>query len=62
MFKAATLRNQLLLNDKHVFYYTYSRAKLHDATPKKKKKKNLIMKNQRKSIKIKSITHQVTKC
>ena len=60
MFKAATLRNQLLLNDKHVFYYTYSRAKLHDATPKKKK--NLIMKNQRKSIKIKSITHQVTKC
>ena len=61
MFKAATLRNQLLLNDKHVFYYTYSRAKLHDATPQKKKKK-LIMKNQRKSIKIKSITHQVTKC
>ena len=38
MFKAATLRNQLLLNDKHVFYYTYSRAKLHDATPQKKKK------------------------
>ena len=60
MFKAATLRNQLLLNDKHVFYYTYSRAKLHDATPQKKKK--MIMKNQRKSIKIKSITHQVTKC
>ena len=61
MFKTATLRNQLLLNDKHVFSYTYSRAKLHDATLKKKKKK-LIMKNQRKSIKIKSITHQVTKC
>ena len=39
MFKAATLRNQLLLNGKHVFSYTYSRAKLHDATPKKKKKK-----------------------
>ena len=36
MFKAATLRNQLLLNDKHVFSYTYSRAKLHDATPEKK--------------------------
>ena len=39
MFKTATLRNQLLLNDKHVFSYTYSRAKLHDATPQKKKKK-----------------------
>ena len=37
MFKATTLRNQLLLNDNHVFSYTYSRAKLHDATQKKKK-------------------------
>ena len=60
MFKAATLRNQLLLNDKHVFYYTYSRAKLHDAT--QKKKKNWIMKYQEESIKIKSKTHPVTKC
>ena len=39
MLSAATLRNQPLLNSKHVFYYTYSRAKSHDATHTKKKKK-----------------------
>ena len=27
------LRNQPLLNNKHVFFYTYSRAKPHDVTP-----------------------------
>ena len=32
------LRNQPLLNDEHIFSYTYSRTKPHDATPKKKKK------------------------
>ena len=32
-------RNQPLLNNKHVFFYTYSRAKPYDATQKKKKKK-----------------------
>ena len=31
------LRNQPLLNDKHVFFYTNSRAKPLDATQKKKK-------------------------
>ena len=36
MLRAATLRNQPLLKGKHVFYYTYSRAKPHDATHKKK--------------------------
>ena len=30
------LRNQPLLNDEHIFSYTYSRTKPHDATPKKK--------------------------
>ena len=32
------LRNQPLLNDKHIFSNTYSRTKPHDATPKKKKR------------------------
>ena len=32
------LRNQPLLNDEHIFSYTYSRTKPHDATPKKKKR------------------------
>ena len=40
--KNKKLRNQPLLNDKHVFSYTYSRAKPHDAT----RKKNWIMINQ----------------
>ena len=31
------LKNQWLLNDKHIFSNTYSRTKPHDATPKKKK-------------------------
>ena len=35
MLSAATLRNQPLLNGKRDFYYTYSRAKPHDATHKK---------------------------
>ena len=34
------LRNQPLLNDEHIFSYTYSRTKPHDATPKKKKDYN----------------------
>ena len=29
------LRNQPLLNDEHIFSYTYSRTKPHDATSKK---------------------------
>ena len=33
--KNKMLRNQPLLNDKYVFLYTYSKAKPHDATPKK---------------------------
>ena len=44
--KKKMLRNQPLLNDKHVFFYTNSRAKPLDATQKKKKKKNWIMINQ----------------
>ena len=34
--KNKKLRNQPLLNDKHVFFYTNSRAKTLDATQKKK--------------------------
>ena len=34
------LRNQPLLNDEHIFSYTYSRTKPHDATFKKKKDYN----------------------
>ena len=34
MLRAATLRNQPLLNGKHVFPYIYSRAKPHDDTHK----------------------------
>ena len=35
--KKKMLKNQRLLNDGHVFFYTYWRAKPHDATQKKKK-------------------------
>ena len=35
--KNKMLRFQPLLKDKYVFFYTYSRAKPHNATPKKKK-------------------------
>ena len=34
------LKNQQLLNDEHIFFYTYWRAKPHDATQKKKRKKD----------------------
>ena len=37
--KNKMLRNQPLSNDKFFFSYTYSRAKPHDATQKKKKKR-----------------------
>ena len=33
--KKKMLKNQQLLNNEHVFFYTYSMAKPHDATPKK---------------------------
>ena len=41
MLRVATLKNQPLFKGKHVFSYTYSRAKPYDATQKKKKKKKL---------------------
>ena len=41
MLRATTLKNQPLFKGKHVFFYTYSRAKPHDDTHTQKKKKKL---------------------